>query len=66
MAFSFAVGDTVEVAFQNATMQGEVTRISSKIEDEVECGVVEIQRSGGSHIEIQAVDGTFDHITKVV
>jgi len=66
MSLGFVVGDTVDVAFSNKTIQGEVTRISSKTEDEVEVGVVEIQRSGGSHIEIQAVDGTFDHITKVV
>jgi len=66
MSFGFIVGDTVEVAFTNKTIQGEVTRISSKTEDEVECGVVEIKRPGGSHIEIQAIEGNFDHITKVV
>jgi hypothetical protein len=66
MDLGFKVGDTVDVAFSNATIQGEVTRISSKTEDETECGVVEIRRAGGSHVEIQAVDGTFDHITKAV
>jgi len=70
MSLGFIVGDTVDVAFSSKTIQGEVTRISSKIIDEVECGVVEIKRpkvgEGYTHIEIPAVDGTFDHITKVV
>lgn len=68
MALGFIIGDTVDVAFSSKTIQGEVTRISSKIVDEVECGVVEIKRPGSnSHIEIPADDsGTFDHITKVV
>lgn len=67
MAFGFIVGDTVDAQDGSRTIRGEVTRIRSSMDGEVETGiVVEIKRSGDSHIEIPADDsGTFDHITKV-
>lgn len=67
MTLGFNVGDTVNAVDGNRTLQGVVTRINTKVIDDVETGVaVEIKRSGGSCIEISADEsGTFDHITKV-
>jgi len=68
MSFDFNVGDTVNAVDGSRTLQGEVTRINTKMVEDAEVGIaVEIKRSGGSCIEIPAdSEGTFDHISKVV
>lgn len=68
MPFDFKVGDTVNAVDGNRTLQGQVTRINSKMVEDAEVGIaVEIKRPGGSCIEIPAdSEGTFDHINKVV
>ena len=68
MTFGFKVGDTVNAQDGNRVIQGEVTRIRTKMVEDVETGIcVEVKRPGGSCIEIPAdSEGTFDHITKAV
>jgi len=67
MSLGFKKGDTVDVLDGDRVIRGDVTRIEYQTVDEVEAPViVEVKRPGGSSIEFLPVDGSFDHVTKVV